>query len=222
MVSVVLGVLVYAAATAGAADSSAAACPAGSKRAVIGGKVVCLRAGQRCKARYQAAYKRKGFVCVAGRLRKRAVAPPPSPPPTPPPPTPPPAPPPPPAQPGHYHGTDSQLVAIDLDVSSDGRAVTVTTGQINQGCTPPGHIYGGGLNQAGPLAIASDGSFVIDSDFQGTFSDGTPYTGHFNLTGRFSGTSATGTLSANLSFTAGGTGYACGSGVQTWTATRTG
>lgn len=204
-----------------AGGSTSAACPAGSKRAVIGGKVKCLRAGQTCSARYQAAYKRYGFTCTNGHLRKRAT---PTPPPQPPPPPPPPAPPPPapPAQPGHYHGTTTQLQVIDFDVRSDGRAVTgLSTGQVNQGCTPPGHISGGGLTNAS-AGVLTDGTFSIDFDYQGTFSDGTPYNGHFNMAGRFSGTTATGTLSVTLNFTDNGTSYACGSGQQTWTASRTG
>ena len=143
LVPVLLAALVCAAATAGPAGSSSSACRPGTKRAVIGGKVKCLRAGKACSLRYQAAYKRYGFICVSGHLRKRTTTPPPPPEPPAPPPTPPPAPVPT-AQPGHYHGTDSQLEVIDFDVRSDGRAVTsLTTGQINQGCTPPGHIYGG-------------------------------------------------------------------------------
>jgi len=98
---------------------------------------------------------------------------------------------------------------------------SLTTGQINQGCTPPGHIYGGGLTNAS-AAISTDGTFVVDFTFTGTFSDGTPYNGHFSFTGRFGTGTATGTLSSSLNFSSGGTAYSCGSGVQTWTATRTG
>jgi hypothetical protein len=203
----------------GTAHSSAAACPPGSKPAVIGGKAVCLHTGQRCKTRYQATYKRKGFICVAGRLRKRVVVPPPSPPPTP---TPPPTtPPPPPAQPGHYHGTDSQLETIDFDVSADGtQVVNAMTGQINEGCTPPGHLYGGGL-ATGHAPISASGDFTIDFTYTGKIGD-FPSTGHFTLTGHFNGVAATGTLQDSVSFNANGTAYSCGSGLQTWTATRTG
>src|SRR5262245_15627694 len=161
VVAMAMSALVAAASGASAAsDHSTGTCPAGSKRAVIGGKVKCLSAGQKCKPRYQAAYKRAGFTCTNGRLRKRTPAPPPTQPP--PEPTPTPQPPPaPPAQPGHYHGLTSQLTTVDLDVSADGRSATnISTGQINQGCTPPGHISGGGISDfARP--IASDGTFVI-------------------------------------------------------------
>jgi hypothetical protein len=198
-------------------EARTAACPAGSKRAVIGGKVKCLRAGQKCAARYRAAYKRYGFTCVKGHLRKRSVAPPPQP--TPPPPPAPP--PPPPAQPGHYKGTTSQLEIIEFDVTADGsRVVALLTGQINEGCTPPAHLYGGNLHD-GTASIAADGSFKIDLDYTSKVGDD-PSTGHFTLTGHFTGTMATGTLQDNVSFTNQGTAYSCGSGLQTWTASKTG
>lgn len=68
--------------TQAAAKSStgpAAACKQGSVSAVISGKQVCLKAGQKCKARYEAIYKRKGFHCAAGHLRKLAGKPAPKP-----------------------------------------------------------------------------------------------------------------------------------------------
>ena len=226
-----LFVLVTAAVLVGAATTVAAAtvnvagpradrarCPAGSKRAVIGGKVKCLRPGQKCAARYRAAYKRYGFTCVSGRLRKRSVAPPPQPTPTP---TPPPAPPAaPPAQPGHYTGITSQLEIIAFDVTTDGtRVVALLTGQINEGCNPPAHLFGGNLHD-GTAPIAADGSFKIDFDYTSKVGED-PSTGHFTLTGHFSGTASTGTLQDTVSFTDQGTAYSCGSGLQTWTASRT-
>src|SRR5438132_8376518 len=131
---------VVAAATVNAADSGpralAAACPAGSKRAVIGGKVKCLRAGQKCATRYQAAYKRYGFMCVSGHLRKRPVAPPPPPPP-PPPPAPPP---PPPAQPGHHKGPPPQPAPLEFHLNAGCTPVlSLPPGQTHAGCTPPPH-----------------------------------------------------------------------------------
>lgn len=210
-----------AAATVNAAGSGpramTAGCPAGSKRAVIGGKVKCLRAGQKCAPRYRAAYKRYGFSCVGGHLRKRSVAPPPQPPP----PAPPPPAPAPLAQPGHYKGTTSQLEIIEFDVTADGtRVVALLTGQINEGCNPPAHLYGGNLHD-GTAPIAADGSFKIDFDYTSQVGSD-PSTGHFTLTGKFNGTGFTGTLQDNVSFTDQGTPYSCGSGLQTWTASRTG
>jgi hypothetical protein len=220
---VAVAVLVAAASSVAAATvntaaprAQAAGCPAGSKRAVIGGQVKCLRAGQKCKAKYRAAYKRAGFTCVNGRLRKRSVTPPPEPP-APPPPPPPPAPP---ATPGHYKGTTSQNEIIEFDVSQDGsRVVALLTGQINEGCNPPAHLYGGNLHD-GTVPIVADGTFKLDFDYTSTVG-GDPSKGHFTLTGKFSGAGATGTLEDKVSFTHEGTAYSCGSGTQTWTATRT-
>jgi YVTN family beta-propeller protein len=62
-----------------------ARCAPGSVAARIGGRRVCLRAGQRCKKRYERQYRRHGFHCQAGRLRRiRKTPPPPPPPPGPP------------------------------------------------------------------------------------------------------------------------------------------
>src|SRR6266550_3206703 len=73
LLTLLLGALVCVASTASAANSSPDACRVGTKRAVIGGKVKCLKAGQVCQARYQTAYKRYGFTCVKGHLRKRTA-----------------------------------------------------------------------------------------------------------------------------------------------------
>jgi hypothetical protein len=205
LVALLAATLVWFVSTANGASGSAGACRAGTKRAVVGGKVKCLKPGQACKARYRAAYKKVGLTCVKGRLRK----------------VPPPAPPPPPAQAGHYHGTTSQLEVIDFDVAAGGRSVTnATTGQINQGCNPPLHLSGGGL-LAAAAPIAADGTFTIQFDYQSTVS-GAPSSGHFSLTGRFSGQGVGGTLTVTTTFTANGVAYTCGSGQQTWTANRTG
>jgi hypothetical protein len=110
---------------------------------------------------------------------------------------------------------------IEFDVTSDGtRVAALSTGQVNQGCTPPAHLFGGGLRE-GFAAVSADGSFKIDIDYRTTVGED-PATAHFTLTGQFAGSTATGTLQANVSFTHNGTGYACGSGLQTWNASRTG
>jgi YVTN family beta-propeller protein len=67
------------------AHAAGARCQRGSVPARVGGKRMCLRAGQRCKKRYERQYRRHGFHCQAGRLRKlRKHPPPPPPPPAPP------------------------------------------------------------------------------------------------------------------------------------------
>lgn len=46
-------------------------CAAGYVRAVIGGEVKCLHAGQYCDRAHEAKYREKGFTCTKGRLRRR-------------------------------------------------------------------------------------------------------------------------------------------------------
>lgn len=53
-----------------ARPDSTAACAKGEVAARIGGKSVCLRAGMACKATYNSIYKKHGFTCIAGHLRK--------------------------------------------------------------------------------------------------------------------------------------------------------
>ncbi|MDX6402181.1 MAG: hypothetical protein QOF27_2787 [Gaiellaceae bacterium] len=214
------GGLTAAAGRASAPSLSSVSCAKGSKRAVIGGKVKCLRSGQACAKRYQAAYRKYGFSCVSGHLKKLTPALPPPPPPLPPPPPPPPAPH---GQPGHYKGLTSQITNFEFDVTADGNFVThLVTGQINEGCSPGGSLYGGDLNFGeAKIPIATDGSFTIDDSYQSTV-DENPSTGHLTIVGHMSGSTATGTLSDNVSFSQDGTPFSCGSGLQTWTVTRTG
>jgi len=216
------GALTIGAAQAGSAPTGAASsCKQGFTPAVIAGKAKCLKSGRACAKRYQKAYRKYGFNCVNGHLRKRAVPPaPPAPPPSPP--APPPAPTPH-AQPGHYKGLSSQLTNFEFDVTADGNFVTnLVTGQINEGCTPGGSLYGGDLNfGTSTIPIATDGSFTIDIPYEGKVDEDVS-TGHLTIIGHLSGNTATGTLSDTVSFTSDGTQYSCGSGLQTWTATRTG
>ena len=60
------------------------ACAKGAVAAKIGGKTVCLHAGTACKAKYNSIYKKHGFTCVAGHLRKSSKPKPPAPAPEPP------------------------------------------------------------------------------------------------------------------------------------------
>ncbi|MGZ4410054.1 MAG: cupredoxin domain-containing protein [Gaiellaceae bacterium] len=67
-----------------ARPDSAAACTKGAVAARIGAKSACLRAGTACKATYNSIYKKHGFTCIAGHLRKTPTAKPPAPTPVPP------------------------------------------------------------------------------------------------------------------------------------------
>src|SRR5438045_4956704 len=83
-VAAVLGATASAAGTP--MHRSLVSCRRGSVPARIGGKRVCLRAGQRCKKRYERQYRRHGFHCQAGGPESGPNNRPPPPPPRPPPP----------------------------------------------------------------------------------------------------------------------------------------
>jgi hypothetical protein len=123
LVAALVTTIVVASASAGPRTDSRGApakkCHAGYVRAVIGGKVKCLHSGQFCATRYNRSYRRYGFICVNGRLRRltkpRPVPSPPPPaplPPAPPPPAPPPPAPPPPAPPPPSTGTRSNPLPL--------------------------------------------------------------------------------------------------------------
>ena len=129
---------------------------------------------------------------------------------------------PPPATPGHYEGRSTFNEAFDLDVSADGKSVVnLRTGQINESCNPSAHISGGNLTAPGPYAIAADGSFSIAATITITVGDSTG-TRSIKIAGRFAGTSASGTIRTDTTFTLDGTGYVCNSGDQTWSASKVG
>jgi hypothetical protein len=182
-----------------------ASCPRGSKAAIIAGTFKCLRVGAACKARYQAAYRKYGFKCVSGRLR-RLTAPPPAPPP---------------GQPGHYKGTTSQNEKFEFDVTSNGRGVTnVVTGQINEGCNGGVTLSGfAGTWITDVLPIDASGGFASDAPYITTVSSSAA-TGRFTLTGHLNGAVGVGNFQKTTNFSANATAYTCGSGLQTWTVTR--
>jgi hypothetical protein len=86
---------------------------------------------------------------------------------------------------------------------------------------PPPPPYQSG-HYAGRTSQNEDFEFDESVDHSGAFSDGTPYLEHLTITGRLSGTTATGTLLETLTATIEGTAESCTSNPQTWSATRTG
>lgn len=80
VVLVSLVVLVGAAASTAlggdARPNETAACAKGAVAASVGGKRVCLRVGKACKANYNSIYKKHGFTCIGGHLRKTPYSPP--------------------------------------------------------------------------------------------------------------------------------------------------
>ncbi len=70
-----------------------------------------------------------------------------------------------------------------------------------------------------PVTLAGD--FIIDTDIGGTVGT-SPTTGHLTIRGHMNGQSGSGSLELKDAFTYNGVSYSCGSGLQTWTVTRTG
>ena len=113
VLAVLAALVAVAASTAlgrNARPNAPAACAKGTVAARIGGKTVCLHARMACKAAYNRIYKRHGFTCVAGHLRKTPAA---KPKPKPPAPTPTPTPPPY-APPTGTVGTANTAVTVEL------------------------------------------------------------------------------------------------------------
>lgn len=199
----------------------ASSCRAGSKPAVIAGNFRCLKAGVGCKSRYQKTYRKYSFHCVDGRLRKGKGIPLPTgggssePPYVPPPPV---------FQTGHYKGQTSQSENFEFDVDFSG-VRGLKTGQVNLGCTPPQHLWMYGYDfGAYSIPLATEGSFSYDQKYQSslTFTDGTlaPTQNEVIITGHISGAVAVGNLQLHTVYAKSGTVWDCGSGLQTWTATR--
>src|SRR5262245_3044256 len=128
---------------------------------------------------------------------------------------------PPPATPGHYQGRSSFGEIFDFDVSADGKTVVdLQTGQVKESCNPSDVILSGGnLKAPGPYLIAADSSFSISTTIPISI-DATTRSRKIVITGRFSGATATGAIRTDTTFTLDGTGYACNSGDQTWSASK--
>jgi hypothetical protein len=225
-------VLGWVVGTASAAHDPAvvqSSCRAGSKPAVIAGNFKCLKAGVACRSRYQNVYRKYSFHCVDGRLRKgKGTTPPTGGGSSDPPYVPPYVPPAPLFQAGHYKGQTSQNETFEFDVTTDSLGVRgLRTGQINLGCTPPAHMQNYGFDFGSyTIPLVSDGSFSFDQRYDGSvsFADGTirPSQNEAIITGHLSGAVAVGSLLVHTVFSNSGTVWDCGSGLQTWTATRTG
>jgi hypothetical protein len=209
-------------------DAKGASCQRGSKPSIIAGNFKCLRVGQRCSTRYQGAYRKYGFHCVNGRLRKGTGIKPPA---STPEPTPTPAPAPTPAPTpaaldGHYKGLTSQNETLEFNIMSGGLAFRgLKTGQINEGCTPHGSIYGNYFDWPDYIvSVTLSGDFTIDTDIFGYHVGSSPASAHLTIHGHMTGQAGIGSLELKSAFTDLSTGvsYTCGSGLQTWTVTRTG
>ena len=129
---------------------------------------------------------------------------------------------------GHYKGSTSQLETFEFDITNGGRTFRgLKTGQINAGCTPQFNLYGGNLhwpNSTFPVSLSGD--FTIDTNINygaGAAADwGSNWSGHLTVRGHMNRKVGSGSIEVKNAFTWNGTAYTCGSGLQTWTVTRTG
>jgi hypothetical protein len=125
---------------------------------------------------------------------------------------------------GHYKGVTSQSETFEFDIVNGGLSFRgLKTGQINQGCTPQFHLRGGNVDWPDyvvPVTLAGD--FTIDTDLTGGTVGNWPAKGHLTIRGHMTGQVGSGSLEKTRTFSDGRTAYTCGSGLQTWTVTRTG
>jgi hypothetical protein len=212
----------FAAAASSWPAAVTSSCPRGAIAAIVKGNFACLRVGANCHARDQATYRRYGFSCSEGRLRKYVK------------PRPAPtttvvvttsAPPPPAFETGHYVGTTSQFQPISFDVTTSGLQ-NVTSGDVNGSCNPQFNLYGGNLDIPS-WPINPDGSFTVKWSYSGAVTvtggrqsgqTGTEQ-GTTDFEGRVQGAIAAGTLKEDSTIELASVGYVCSSGLVTWSAT---
>lgn len=204
-------------------SSVAGSCVSGSTPAIVGGNFRCLRVGAQCSARSQEVYRRYGYRCVNGRLRKYVKSRPAptttvvvttqAPPPTPL------------YQTGHYVGTTSQYQPISFDVIR-GQIQNGKSGDINASCNPGFSTYGNTLDLTW-WTIDADGSVNASWSWTSTMSitggpnagSSFPEQGTTTFSAHIQGATAAGTIRKDFSFDAFSVGYVCSSGLVTWTAT---
>ena len=88
---------------------------------------------------------------------------------------------------------------------------------LREDCDGPLYVYGTLDWGTARFPISADGSFMFSSSSKGTVS-GEPATFFDEVTGRFDGTTATGTVLGTSEFDYQGRHWKCTSGRRTWTA----
>jgi len=181
----------------------------------------CLKVGQACAAKNGAAYRKAGFHCVAGRLRKLApskttTARPPATTTTAETTTTTEAPSLPPA--GHYAGTTGQGHSIAFDVRADGKNLTnIVGGAVDETCTPSRTWTFPGFETGGfDYPVSSAGTFHLNGGNRNTDA-GISSSTKITMSARWDGGQAQGTYAVTTAFTDQGTSYAC-EGSVAWTA----
>ena len=133
--------------------------------------------------------------------------------------TPPPAPS---AQLGRFCGLTEQRLGLCFDVAGSPKGVSGLELRVRVECMPPATL---GVSTTIPTAYAirDDNTFTFTRTGTGTTADGGSFTVTHTMQGAFdeAGTSATGTLAANVSYARGdGSQHECDSGSFAWSAQR--
>jgi len=217
-----VGLVACAAATAGVLTAAALASTPPAKKCRPGSAAAaCLKVGQACAAKKGAAYRKAGFHCVAGRLRKLApskttTARPPATTTTAETTTTTEAPSLPPA--GHYAGTTGQGHSIAFDVRADGKNLTnIVGGAVDETCTPSRTWTFPGFETGGfDYPVSSAGTFHLNGGSRNTDA-GISSSTKITMSASWDGGQAQGTYAVTSTFTDQGTSYACAGSVA-WTA----
>jgi len=108
---------------------------------------------------------------------------------------------------------------VFFEVLSDRTITGFRSNYIREDCNGGTYIYGTVNWGTARYPIRADGTFSFSASYQGTIG-GVPGPASFfdEVTGRFDGTSATGTVLGTSEFDFEGTHYSCTSGRRTWTA----
>jgi hypothetical protein len=198
--------------------AGASRCAPGSVAATVGGRAVCLRSGQVCRARFAQTYRNKSFRCVSGRLRKVRSAKPPSTTPSPPVPT---------GPTGVYAGTNSQGLSIEVVISQEGRVAFMNWFVVYEECTP--RYPSGRLAMRNPsipfATLGTDGTFMASRADTGFDHQGENFEQSLQtaaVKGAVVGNVVSGTavITDWVTPRGGGNSWRCSSGEITWSATR--
>jgi Ca2+-binding RTX toxin-like protein len=106
---------------------------------------------------------------------------------------------------------------IFFDVLPDRTITNFRSNYIQQDCDQGGYVYGTVSWGSDRYPIATDGTFAFSGRSEGTVDDA-PATFVDEVTGRFDGSTVTGTYTGSSEFDFDGTHYKCTSGARPWTA----
>ncbi len=123
-----------------------------------------------------------------------------------------------------YAGTTSQNEKVTFEVPAGGTSIKdFRLSDLNMSCQPPNlvSVNAPGLTLAEtPVAVNADSTFSIGVSDSGVI-EGYPYTDNIKVTGKFSGTTASGTYEENFSIDLGFIVIACTAPGVTWNASHT-